>query len=426
MAIIQRSGASRIDPDTIRFVDRLDTDLSHYFEINVDDTNNLIDFLAKIGDFRFKDADDSDNSDTFQIVADDAGGSVIQKTSMITDGTVYDIIATGTITGAVATVDIDYISIDLDSLVLNDAATSALTIVGQRIDFNGATLTAITLSTVYGLYIDMPTGLGVASKTMEGAYIIDGEGHIAHLCNGSMAVSAMGINEEKYYKCEDFDEEAAAVTLEAGLRTDEWAPGGLNDTAADVTYIQDQGGVIQLKSRAADNDSTEITWLSTAVNIASNPILEFRVNVDAITASLTGFFVGITETANIQNINDIVGAVDDFYVVGMNSDLGTPANLRAFSEDNNGGLVTDNLGVAIAATWCTIRMDFTDTEQPRVWINTTGGAIDSSHEIAAATITGTVQDSIYVFPVIFVQCLDVTPTQRTLLVDYCKIWQDRS
>ena len=244
---------------------------------------------------------------------------------------------------------------------------------------------------------------------------------------GAIEIAGAGINEEKYYKCEDFDEETAGVTLEAGLRADEWLPGGLNDTAADTTYIQDQGGVIQLKSRAIDNDSTEITWLNTVINIASNPIIEFRVSVDAITASLTGFFVGITETPNIQSINDIVGVSDDFYVIGMNSDLGTPANLRAFSEDDNGGLVTDNLGVAIAATtWCTIRMDFTNTEQPRVWINLTGGAIAPTHEIPAATITGTVQNSIYVYPVIFVHCLDATPTQRTLLVDYCKIWQDRS
>ena len=39
MAIITRTIASGItrDPDTIRFVDRLDTDLSHYFEMNIDD-----------------------------------------------------------------------------------------------------------------------------------------------------------------------------------------------------------------------------------------------------------------------------------------------------------------------------------------------------------------------------------------------------
>ena len=244
---------------------------------------------------------------------------------------------------------------------------------------------------------------------------------------GAIEFAASGINEEKYYYCEDFDDEAAAVTLEAGLHTDEWAPGGLNDTAADVTYIQDQCGVIELKSRGANDDSTEITKLNTAINIASNPIIEFRVSVDAITAALTGFFVGITETSDIQSINDIVGVSDDFYVIGMNSDLGTPANLRAFSEDDNGGMVTNDLGVAIAATtWCTIRMDFTDTEQPRVWINNTGGTITPSDEIAAATITGTVQDAIYVYPVIFVQGLDATPTQRTLLLDYIKIWMDRS
>ena len=86
MAIIQRTvgaGMTR-DPDTIRFVDRLDTDLSHYFEINIDDTLNLIDFLAKIGDFRFRDADDATYLDTFQITGDVAASGIVKKTSNIT------------------------------------------------------------------------------------------------------------------------------------------------------------------------------------------------------------------------------------------------------------------------------------------------------------------------------------------------------
>ena len=37
---------------------------------------------------------------------------------------------------------------------------------------------------------------------------------------GSIEVSKAGINDEKYYKCEDFDEEAATVQLDAGLRAD--------------------------------------------------------------------------------------------------------------------------------------------------------------------------------------------------------------
>ena len=244
---------------------------------------------------------------------------------------------------------------------------------------------------------------------------------------GSIEVSKAGINDEKYYKCEDFDEETAAVTLAAGLRADEWLKGGLNDADANTTYIQDQGGVLKILTNGADDDSHELTWLNTVVNINSNPIIEFRIMIDAITAALSGFFVGVTETPDIQAIGDISAVSDDYFVIGMDSDLGTPAMLRAYGEDNNGGQVLTALtGATMTTTWVTIRIDLSDTEQPRVWINFAGGAILPQHEIAASLITQTVQAGIYVYPVIFLNALDVTPSARQLLVDYVKIWQDRS
>ena len=626
MATIQRTGVAGIqkDPDTIRFVDRLDTDLSHYFEINVDDSNNLIDFLAKIGDFRFKDADDSDNSDTFQLTLDDAGGSALLKTSCITDKNIFEIAASGTYSGASATVDINFIELDIDGMTINDAATNAVTLKGINIDMDGITATAATLSAAYGLFIDMPSvgvyatisgaeiyvdsaeasnlssgliiskdlsntaaGAGIAqtnsalniaqissndeaqimtvsntvaditvSNTASAAgadvyagtvmnldysAITDGTGtatssatalsidynltetagtltlnsfnvayidfdtsgtvsyaagtyrglyinmadantpthaasttfygleidvsslddsdtdltlygfksgigslvgvaleraagfftdavHTAKMSDGSMGISATGINDEKYYRCEDFDEEAAAVTLDAGLRGDEWTFGGTNGDAGDVTYIQDTGGVIQLQTDGMDNDSVYALWLNTAVNTTANPIIEFRVQIDAIGASSSGFAVGLAETGTFTTMA-FDGADDDFILVGMDTDLGTPANLRLWTEDNNGGENTVDLGVAIAATtWCTIRIDCTDTEQPRVWINNTGGAISPNDEIAAATIgaSANIQDAIYMYPVLFVVSLDAGSSTAELLVDYIKIWQDRA
>lgn len=430
MAIIRRSGGIgiKVDIDEAMIKSAIDTNLSDYLKIVTADAAGFVTYQAKAGDHRFADVDDSDASDIFQITCDDADGGVKQLTSQITDGAIWEIEPSGVYSGASATVDLDYLLLDVDGTTINDAATHAITLNGIKIDYNGATLTAITLSTIRGLYIDMPSGLGVAGKTIEGAYIKDGEGNIAHIANGSVAISATGINEEKYYWCEDFDEEAAAVTLAAGLRGDEWVRGGVNDADANTTYIQDQGGVLDIVTNGLDDDSHEITHLSTAINTTSNPILEFRVSVDSIAASITGFFVGVTETPDIQTINDISAVSDDYFVVGMNSDLGTPADLRAWGEDDNGGQVLTQLtGTAIAAaTWCTIRMDLTDTEQPRVWVNATGGAITPAHEIDASLITQTVQAGIYVYPVIFVQCLDVTPTARHLLVDYVKVWQDRS
>lgn len=429
MGIIrQTSIGMRRDPDTIRIVDWADSDLSHYFEVNVDEANNLIDFLAKIGDFRFKDVDDATNVDIFQITGDPAASGILKLTSNITNSNIFEIRATGTISGASVTVDIDYFRLDLDAIVLNDGAANALNIVGQRIDFNGATLTGITLSTIHGIYIDMPSGLGIAGKTMAGAYIKDGEGNIVNICNGSVGVSATGINEEKYYKCEDFDEEAAAVTLEAGVRADEWTNGGTGASDDDITYIAGAGGVIELETDGADNDSVGIYWIGTTVLVDSNPILEFRFRVDGIGAADVSCLLGLTETINILDINNIVGLSDDICLVGMNSDLGTPAEMRLWTNDTGGGETVSQLGVSLVASqWCTVRIDCTDTEQIRVWINNTGGAITSAHEIAVATVgAGTIQGGIAMFPMIFIQSLDAGPSTTALEVDYCKIWQDRS
>jgi len=244
---------------------------------------------------------------------------------------------------------------------------------------------------------------------------------------GAIEVAGAGISDEKYFWMNDFDEEAAAVTLAAGLRGDEWLTGGVNDAAANVTYIAGSGGVIQLDTNGLDDDSQEYTWLGTNILINSNPILEFRVQIAAIGAADMAFFVGVTETPDIQAIGDISAVSDDYFVIGMDSDLGTPADLRAYAEDNNGGQVLTQLtGYAIAAaTWTTIRIDLSNTEQPRVWINFTGGAIQPQHEIPAALITQTIQAGIAVLPVIFVNSVDVGNSAATLLVDYIKIWQDR-
>lgn len=628
MVIIQRTGiGQRIDEDTIRYVDRLDTDLSHYFEINIDDTNNLIDFLAKIGDFRFKDADDSSNTDIFQITGDPAASGIIKKTSNITDSVIFEIETSGIYDGSGATVDIDYFLFDIDGTTINDGAANAVTLRGMYMDWDGITMTAVGLSSItgismllpssgelatergilvtadksivsnnaialetsrdmggtlaaaesftnyanifgqavahsggdfiltadegvlklvmsysgtvamtspdvfsstglyididadvnvgtsdakvdvsargldiaytiaetdgvtrlaatdiarivltipagitsagafnfnmwelnadsvtlndanitfkgldfdasgltltdaaafYGLYINIPSVVDGQDTLRAGAMITDGVLTASLVTDSSMGVQGSGMNDTKYFRCEDFDEEAAAVTLDAGLRGDEWTFGGTNGDAGDVTYIQGTGGLIRLETDGADNDSVYALWLNTAVYITANPIIEFRVRVDAVTASLTGFAVGLAETGTFTTMG-FDAADDDYILVGMDSDLGTPANLRMYTEDNNGGITTVDTGVAIAAnTWCTIRIDCTDTEQPRIWINNSGGAITAANEVAAATITGTIQDAIYMYPVIFLICLDATPSARHLDVDYIKIWQDRA
>jgi len=78
----------------------------------------------------------------------------------------------------------------------------------------------------------------------------------------------------------------------------------------------------------------------------------------------------------------------------------------------------DDTGIAIVNdTYVTIKIDLTDTEQPRVWINGT--------EIAAGSITGTVKAATAMGVYIAVQNLAGGEIQRALTIDYIKTWQDR-
>ena len=243
-----------------------------------------------------------------------------------------------------------------------------------------------------------------------------------------MGVSAQGIHDQKYFWMEDFDQEAAAVTLDAGLHADEWTFGGNVGAAADVTYIAGAGGILQVSSTAVDDQSTGAYWIVDNVYVDSNPIVEFRFRVDDVGAAQMGCLLGLTETVNILSINGIAAVSDDIVAVGMNSDLANPENVRLWTNDTGGAETVADLGVALTVNvWCTVRFDCTDTEKIRVWINNTGGAISPSDEIVAATVgAGTIQAGIALIPFMFIHCLDATPAEHHMEVDYIKIWQDRS
>ncbi len=245
---------------------------------------------------------------------------------------------------------------------------------------------------------------------------------------GDIEVAGAGINDEKYFFMEDFDQEAAAVTLDAGLHADEWTFGGNVGAAADVTYIAGAGGIIQVSSTAVDDQSTGAYWIVDNIYVDSNPIVEFRFRVDDVGAAQMGCLLGLTETVNILSINDIVGVADDIIAIGMNSDLANPENVRLWTNDTGGAEIVADLSVALTVNvWCTVRIDCTDTEQPRIWINNTGGAITPAHEIAPITVgAGTIQAGIAMIPFMFIHCLDVAPLEHHMEVDYIKIWQTRS
>ncbi len=251
----------------------------------------------------------------------------------------------------------------------------------------------------------------------------DSEGSVV----GAVEIAGAGISDEKYYFCEDFDQEVAAVTLDAGLHGDEWTFGGTNGDAADVTYIAGSGGVVQLQTDGADDDSVGAYWITTNILVNSNPIIEFRFRLGSVGASDMACLLGLTETVDITTINNIDGVSNDYIAIGINSDLATPAIVRLFTNDATGGDTVMLTGQTLVVDqWCTVRIDCTDTEQPRVYVNVEGGAILPTHEIAAALITGTIQAGIAMIPFIFVQSLDVGSSAADLEVDYIKIWQDRA
>jgi len=154
---IPRAPIIQIDPDTIRIEDLLDTDLSHYFDITIDDVNHYVLFNPKIGDLRIQDPDDATDADYIQFTTDPASGGFLQKSSRITDGNIWDIDHNGTISGATATVDITEINIDLNGLTIDDGAANAVSLTPIFINASIITATAVGLSSFEGIWVVCPT-----------------------------------------------------------------------------------------------------------------------------------------------------------------------------------------------------------------------------------------------------------------------------
>ena len=217
-----------------------------------------------------------------------------------------------------------------------------------------------------------------------------------------------------YYWHDEFDDAAAADAVdEKGRNADYWTVGGTNEADC-ANFALGAGGTVELKTvNTGDNDSTFIIGEGT-IRVDSNPIVEFRFKVDNIVDAVA--MVGLVE----GSMTEITAAPDDdVFLVGLQEENGVSADaVIVLSNDNAGGATyQDTLINVVNNTWVIVRFDLTNTEQPRVWVN---GA-----EIAAAQITGTVQAGITVMPYAHVQVLVGGPIQRTMTIDYIKVWQDR-
>ncbi len=298
-------------------------------------------------------------------------------------------------------------------------ATIENSIIGNDIPAAG-TFTTLKGTTIDGA-LGSVTPAAVACTTLATSGAVSGAG-----ITGLMAapgeigattpaqVNATILTQNKYYWCDDFDDEAATVQLEASLNADFWTTAGTNYAAGNVTYLAGVGGTLKALCANADNDSVTILGLLN-YNTTNNPIMEARIKID--TKETAAFLVGFAGAASAA----IDTYPNDCFLVGINSDNAHTfgaTKIVAFSNDNSGGIIYDTTGVAIVSnTYVIIKIDLTDTEQPRVWINGT--------EIAAANITGTVQAATALAPYIAVQNLAGGAIQRFVTVDYVKTWQDR-
>ena len=217
------------------------------------------------------------------------------------------------------------------------------------------------------------------------------------------------INSRDYYWVDDFDDGNTGDAVdEIGAHEAFWTVGGTNE-ADNANFANGIGGIVELQANGAlDNDSTFIIG-EPIIAESANAIFEARVKIDDITT--VHWVVGLVEGSYVSR--DTLD--DDIMLIGQDTDTGA-ANVYFISNDANAGAIFDDTGVnAVNNTYLIVKMDLTDTEQPRVWINNT--------EIAAGSITGTIQAGTTLMPYAMVQ--NLTTAQRKLTIDYIKAWQDR-
>ena len=303
-------------------------------------------------------------------------------------------------------------------------ATLENCVIGKDIPAAGK-FTTLDATTITGTTIDGSVGsvtpAAVACTTLSASSTVSGAGITALMAApGNIGSTTPGkidgtyIASNKYYWCDDFDDEVATVQLEASLNADFWTTAGTNYAAANVTYTAGVGGTLKALCANADNDSVTILGIAN-YNTTNNPILEARIKID--TKETAAFLVGFASGASAA----IDTYPNDCFLVGINSDNAHTfgaTKIVAFSNDDNAGVIYDTTGVTIVSdTYYIIKIDLTDTEQPRVWVNGT--------EVAAASITGTVKDATALSPYIAVQNLAGGAIQRFVTVDYIKCWTDR-
>ncbi|MCP5006511.1 MAG: hypothetical protein GY941_21615 [Planctomycetes bacterium] len=223
-------------------------------------------------------------------------------------------------------------------------------------------------------------------------FLIDDEGSKLHITG------------HNHYWHTDFDTEADATALN-NWNTTFWTSGGTNGSDDDVTMETNPYATVRLQTDGADDDSVFI-YGTDIFGTANSLVFEFKLQISDI--SNVYIAVGVAEGTWV----DKATPDNDYCCITFDSDTDTNWTLR--TNDNNAGTAADDLGTAASTDAVIFRVDLTDIENPLVWIDGTA---------VTATITGTVKNTISVFPYIMVQSLSAATD--ILNVDYIKIWQSR-
>ena len=181
--------------------------------------------------------------------------------------------------------------------------------------------------------------------------------------------------------------------------------------------------------KAARSVAGEVTIGADAPAAVTNIVTAVTADLATVTAADgAGDTVVVTAVAKGITGNDIVFTEASTNMAMDATTLGTTTaglghnfgatQIVSLSNDANGGAIYNDMGVAIVNdTYIKVKIDLTNTEQPRVWI--------ADVEVSSASITGTVQAAITVAPYIMVQNLAGGAIQRVLTIDFMKVWQDR-
>lgn len=222
------------------------------------------------------------------------------------------------------------------------------------------------------------------------------------------------INSRVYSWADEYDYEVAGVQFESGLTADGYVTAGTNYAAANVTFLGLEGGTIKALNAAADDDSVTIIGINN-FNTDNNPIYEASIKLDV--KETAAFCAGFANAAMV----DINTFDQQAILVCVNSDDpggdGATAIIIA-SKDAGAGVIYDDTGLTYTSnTWTKIKIELSDLEQPRVWIDDV--------EIASGSISGTVQAATTMAPYVMVQNLAGGAIQRFITVANQKGWMDQ-